>query len=139
MGFKQLTRIKLFIAAVLLGFVLPAHGAPLKDVKVTEGPGWVKVQITAAGPVHHRVKQLPPGTSDYRSIAIDVWPAYISSSYEPKSTLKVDHGLVAQVRVSQHTANTVRVWVDVIAWPKYCVQAGRYGVTLGIDSTHMQK
>ncbi|MBI3927611.1 MAG: AMIN domain-containing protein [Armatimonadetes bacterium] len=133
-------RVLRMVVALLLvaGLAAAAKAAPIRDINVTEGPGWVRVNVATDGPVNHQIKHLPPGSEDYRSIVVDVWPAHIPGNMEPKSRLPVNQGLVAQVRVSQHTGNTVRIWIDVIAWPKYTVRTGSNGITIGLDAFHMR-
>ncbi len=128
---------KAFVVLLLaVGMVGAAHADMIRNVTVTEGPGWVKVK--AHGNVNYSVKHLPPGTDDYRSIAVDLYPAYINPNLEPKVKLPVDEGLVGQVRVRQISGNTVRVYVDVVAWPKYKVFKEAGGVVVGIDAYHMR-
>ena len=137
-GFMFLTKIRALMATMVLACVLTtaAHADMVRNVTVTEGPGWVKVNVH--GNFNYSVKHLPPGTDDYRSIAIDVYPAYINPRLEPKIKLPVDEGLVGQVRVRQLTGSTVRVYVDVIAWPKYDVMRVPGSVEVGIDAYHMR-
>ena len=113
-----------------------ASAGMVRNVTVSEGPGWVKVNVHGA--FNYQVKHLPPGNDDYRSIVIDCYPAYINPGLEPKVNLPVDEGLVGQVRVRQYDGNTVRVYIDVIAWPKYKVMQVPGGVQIGIDSYHMR-
>ncbi len=133
------------LRSLLVGFLTLAMAAMIttsawagevRNVTVTEGPGWVKVH--AHGSFNYSVKHLPQGNADYRSIAVDLSPAYINPRMEPKVTLPVDEGLVGQVRVRQLTGSTVRVYIDVIAWPKYKVMSVPGGVEVGIDAYHMR-
>ena len=72
-----------------------------------------------------------------RNIVVDVSPAYIVPGKEPMSKLSVDEGLVANVRV-RPMGGTVRVFVDVIAWPNYQVFSDGSSVTLKIDPYHQR-
>lgn len=124
-----LTLALLFSFAVTLYGV--AEAAAINNVVVSKLTGkWVKVEVRTAGPVNYRVTQLPPGAYDYRTVALDVWPAHIVAGKEPKAVLPVNEGLVAQVRVRQIAPGTVRIYTDVIYWPKY--QVYREGGTTGI-------
>lgn len=99
------------------------------NVTATEGPDWVKVDIHGAH--NYSVRHLPPGTADYRTIAIDIHGASIAGGLEPKAVLPVDFGLVGQVRVRQF-GSTVRVYVDVINWPDYNVYNTGNGVQIAL-------
>lgn len=79
------------------------------------------------------VKELPVGDAAYRSIVIDIPGSYIAGGLEPKNKVAVNEGLVGQVRVKQW-GGTVRVYVDVIAFPKYKVAASGGQVVVGIDT-----
>ena len=138
---KILRNTRLLAAASVLA-LSAAFGAPAADaavvrgVKVTKGPGWVRVTVQAGG-AHFTVKELPVGASAYRSIAIDIPGSSIAAGLEPKSKLPVNEGLVGQVRVTQHGSG-VRIYVDVIAYPKYRVAHGNGDVVVGIDAYHMR-
>jgi hypothetical protein len=116
--------------------VTSAQAAVVNGVSVTKGHGWVRVNVHAPGG-SYRVHELPVGTSAYRSIAIDVPNSYIGGGLEPKQRVPVNEGLVAQVRVKQ-MRGFVRVYVDVVSFPKY--QTGHDGGTfvLGMDAYHMR-
>lgn len=114
-----------------------AQAGVVSNVTVSEGPGWVKVNVHGSG-FSYNVKHLPPGTEDYRSIVLDVSPAVLPAGMEPKSSLPVNEGLVAQVRVRQYDGNTVRVYIDVIAWPKYKVGWVDGALQVGVDAYHMR-
>ena len=120
--------LKLGLAIMMVALLsLTASADVVRNVTATEGPDWVKIDIHGAH--NYNVKHLPPGSADYRSIAIDV-PGYIAGGLEPKAALPVDFGLVGQVRVRQLTGSTVRVYVDVINWPDYDVVHTGSGVQL---------
>ena len=110
---------KLGMALVLVTCLsLAATADVIHNVTATEGPDWVKINVLGAH--SYSVKHLPPGSSNYRSIAVDLHGARIAGGLEPKAVLPVDFGLVGQVRVRQF-GSTVRVYVDVINWPDYRV------------------
>ena len=113
-----------------------AQAAVVNAVSVTKGHGWVRVNINAPGG-SYRVHELPVGTSAYRSIAIDVPNSSIVGGLEPKQVVPVNEGLVAQVRVKQQRG-FVRIYVDVVSFPKY--QSGYEGgnFVLGLDAYHMR-
>jgi hypothetical protein len=113
-----------------------ANAAVVHGVSVTKGAGWVRVSVNAPGG-SYRVHELPVGTSAYRSIAIDVPNSSIVGGLEPKNRVPVNEGLVAQVRVKQ-MRGFVRIYVDVVSFPKY--QTGRDGgsFVLGMDAYHMR-
>ena len=100
------------------------------------GPDWVKVDIV--GGHNYTVKHLPPGSADYRSIAIDIHGASIAGGLEPKAALPVDFGLVGQVRVRQ-IGSMVRVYIDVINWPDYQVMQGGSGVTVALRAFQQRR
>ena len=115
-----------------------ANAAVVRGVSVTKGKGWVRVTVNAPG-AGFRVHELPVGSAaGYRSIAIDVPNSYIAGGLEPKSRVPVNEGLVAQVRVKQ-LGGTVRVLVDVIAFPKYTWGHGPGGFSLGLHPYHMRE
>ena len=109
---------------------LTASADVVRNVTATEGPDWVKVNIYGAH--SYSVKHLPPGSSDYRSIAIDLHGASIAGGMEPKAVLPVDFGLVGQVRVRELGGGTVRVYIDVINWPQYEVTNTGNGVQVSM-------
>lgn len=113
-----------------------ADAATVHGVHVTKGQGWVRVTVDAPG-ASYSIKQLPVGKSAYRSLAIDIPGSSIAGGLEPKNKVPVNQGLVGQVRVTQ-LGSTVRVYVDVIAYPKYKVAHSGGSIVLGIDSSHMQ-
>lgn len=114
---------------VLVAFAFTLYGvaqaATVTNVVVSKASGsWVKVLVHTNGPVNYRVREKPPGTYDYRTVEMDVWPATIVAGKEPKNILPVNEGLVAQVRVKQLPNAVVRISTDVIYWPKYQVVRG---------------
>ncbi len=115
---------------------MSANAAGVHGVSVTKGAGWVRVSINAPGGSYH-VHELPVGTSAYRSIVIDVPNSSIVGGLVPKQRVPVNEGLVAQVRVAQ-MSGFVRVYVDVVSFPKY--QTGHEGgnFVLGMDPYHMR-
>ena len=131
------------LAAVLLvvglagAMVERAQAAVITNVSVTKGPGWVRVNVSAPG-ASYSVKELPVGSSAYRSLAIDVHGAYIRPGYEPKSRVEVNEGLVAQVRVKSLGNGIVRIYVDVVAFPQYKIAREGGNIVLGIDAYHMK-
>lgn len=130
--------VKFLAAAALMTSALsaaPAQAAEVRGVSVTKGHGWVTVNVSAAGG-GFRVHELPVGSAAYRSIAIDV-PGYIAGGLEPKSKTPVNEGLVGQVRVKQ-MGGTVRIYVDVLSFPKYSFAQDGSGLSLSIDSYHMR-
>ena len=117
-------------------FCAPADAATVRGVKVTKGHGWVRVTVDAPG-ASYSVKELPVGDAAYRSIVIDIPGSFIAGGLEPKNKVQVNEGLVGQVRVKQW-GGTVRVYVDVIAFPKYKVAHSNGQVVIGIDTAHMR-
>lgn len=109
-----------------------ALAGPITNVTVSEGPDWVKVNVN--GSFNYNVKHLPQGSADYRSVAIDCYPAYIAGGLEPKAVLPVDFGLVGQVRVRQLGGGVVRVYIDVINYPEYSVTRTGHGVQIGLKA-----
>jgi hypothetical protein len=109
-----------------------AFAGPVHNVTVSEGPDWVKVDIT--GSFNYSVKHLPQGSADYRSIAVDLHPAHIAGGLEPKAVLPVDFGLVGQVRVRNLGGGVIRVYIDVINYPEYSVYRTGNGVQIGIKA-----
>jgi hypothetical protein len=107
-----------------------ALAGPVSNVTVSKGPDWVKVNIT--GSFNYSVKHLPQGGADYRSVAVDLSPAYIAGGLEPKAVLPVNFGLVGQVRVRQLGGGVVRVYIDVINYPEYSVTRTGNGVQIGL-------
>lgn len=122
--------------AATAALVLPAQAAVVHGVTITKGQGWVRVSVNAPGAAYH-VHEMPVGSAAYRSIAIDVPNSYIVGGLEPKNQVPVNEGLVAQVRVKQ-MSGFVRVYVDVVSFPKY--QTGHDGgqFVLGMDAYHMR-
>ena len=112
-----------------------AQASAVHNVTVTKGPGWVRVNVHGGGA--YRVHELPVGSSAYRSIAIDVPNGYVGGGLEPKNRVPVNEGLVAQVRVKQ-MRGFLRVYVDVISFPKYQTSHDGGGLALGIDAYHMR-
>lgn len=125
MGLRKLGLALLLVACVSLA----ASADVVSNVTATEGPDWVKVNIH--GGHNYSVKHLPPGSADYRSIAIDIHGASIAGGLEPKAALPVDFGLVGQVRVRQ-IGSMVRIYVDVINWPDYKVYSTGSGVEVAM-------
>lgn len=113
------------------------QAAAITNVTVAKGAKHVYVKVQANGGISYRVYHRPPGADDYRNIVVDVSPAYIVPGKEPMSKLSVDEGLVANVRV-RPLGGTVRVFVDVIAWPNYQVFSDGSSVTLKIDPYHQR-
>ena len=113
-----------------------AQAAAVHGVSVTKGDRWVRINVDAPGSVY-RIHELPVGNAAYRSIAIDVPNGYIAGGLEPKNRVPVNKGLVAQLRVKQ-MRGFVRVFVDVISFPKY--QTAHVGgeFVLGIDPYHFR-
>lgn len=110
------------VALVAFAFTLygVAQAAAVHNVVVSKASGqWVKVLVHTDGPVNYKVVEKPPGTYDYRTIEMDVWPASIVAGKEPKHILPVNEGLVAQVRVRQLRNGVVRISTDVVFWPQY--------------------
>jgi len=122
--------------AVVGAIVSQADAAAVHSVSVTKGPGWVRVNVHAPGG-NYRVHELPVGNSAYRAIAIDVPGGYIAGGLEPKNKVPVNSGLVAQVRVKQ-MRGFVRVYVDVIAYPKYSYSYSGGSLVLGMDANTMR-
>ena len=121
---------KLSMALIMVAFLaVGASADAIHNVTATEGPDWVKVHVH--GGHGYTVKHLPPGTADYRSIAIDFPNCYIAGGLEPKAALPVDFGLVGQVRVRQ-MPGMVRVYIDVINWPEYQIMNTGHGVTVAM-------
>lgn len=109
-----------------------ALAGPVHNVTVSEGPDWVKVDIT--GSFNYSVKHLPQGNADYRSIAVDLHPAHFAGGLEPKAVLPVDFGLVGQVRVRNIGGGVIRVYIDVINYPEYTVTRTGNGIQVGIKA-----
>lgn len=131
--------LTLLLALGLATFVglRAVQAAAITNVTVSKGAKHVYVKVQASGPISYRIYHRPPGADDYRNIVVDVSPAYIVAGKEPMSKLSVDTGLVANVRV-RPLGGTVRVFVDVIAWPDYTVQSDGSSVTLKIDPFHQR-
>lgn len=121
--------LALVLVACLAG---AAWAGVVHNVTVSKGPDWVKVNMQ--GSFNYSVKHLPQGSADYRSIAIDLYPASIASGMEPKAVLPVNTGLIGQVRVRQLTGSTVRVYIDVINWPEYTVTKTSNGVQVSLKA-----
>ncbi|MEW6283376.1 MAG: hypothetical protein AB1758_32505 [Candidatus Eremiobacterota bacterium] len=137
---KRIAHLWVLVLAVGLvswAGVKVAGAAAITNVTVSKGAKNVYVKVQAAGPIQYKVHHLPPGSDDYRNIVVDVWPAHIVAGKEPKARLAVDEGLVANVRVRQHGGG-VRIFVDVVAWPRYQVMSDGHSVTLKIDAYHMR-
>src|SRR5688500_3893896 len=66
------------------------------DVRVVDGTGTLRVEITASGPVQHRAKAL---TQPQKMIIVDVFPATLGGNV--KQSFPVNKGLVSNVRVKQ--------------------------------------
>jgi len=128
---------KLGLALILVACLsLAASADVVSNVTATEGPDWVKVDIQGAH--NYSVKHLPPGSADYRSIAIDVHGASIAGGLEPKAALPVDFGLVGQVRGRQ-MGSTVRIYVDVINWPEYKVINTGSGIQVALKAFQQRR
>lgn len=121
--------LTVFMLVCLAGAAL---AGPVHNVTVSEGPDWVKVDVT--GSFNYSVKHLPQGSADYRSIAVDLYPAHIAGGLEPKSVLPVDFGLVGQVRVRNIGGGVIRVYIDVINYPEYTVHRTGNGLQVGIKA-----
>lgn len=117
---------------LLVGLSCAAWAGPVTNVTASKGPDWVKVNVS--GNFNYSVKHLPQGSADYRSIVIDCAPAYISGGLEPKAVLPVNFGLVGQVRVRELRGGVVRIFIDVINYPKYTVTRTGNGVEVGIKA-----
>jgi hypothetical protein len=135
----KLRHVWLLAAAVAVTGAIcsQAEAASVSGVSVTKGPDWVRVHVHAPGGAF-RVHELPVGSAAYRSIAIDVPNGYIAGGLEPKSRVPVNQGLVAQVRVKQ-MRGFVRVYVDVISFPKYQTAYSHGGLDIGIQTPLMRK
>lgn len=128
---------KLGLALIMVAcLTLAASADVVRNVTATEGPDWVKVDIH--GGHNYTVKHLPPGSADYRSIAVDIHGASITGGLEPKAALPVDFGLVGQVRVRQ-IGSTVRVYIDVINWPDYKVIHTGSGVQVALKAFQQRR
>ncbi len=103
----------------------------VSNVTASEGPDWVKVNIH--GGHNYTVKHLPPGSSDYRTIAIDVHGASIAGGLEPKAVLPVNFGLIGNVKVRQ-MGSSVRILIEVINWPEYEVMETGNGVQVALKA-----
>lgn len=128
---------KILAAAAVVASTMalaPAANAEVRGVSVTKGKGWVSVNIRAAG--GFKVHELPVGTAAYRSIAVDI-PGYIAGGLEPKGKTPVNEGLVGQVRVKQ-LGGMVRVYIDVLSFPKYSYGFHDGAFHVDIDSYHMR-
>ena len=124
--------LKLGLALIMVACLsLAASADVVGNVTASEGPDWVKVNIDGAH--NYSVKHLPPGSADYRSIAIDIHGASIAGGLEPKAALPVNFGLVGQVRVRQ-IGSMVRVYIDVINWPEYKVIKTGSGTQVAIKA-----
>lgn len=130
--------VGLGLAALTMAGVLcaQANAAVVNSVSITKGKGWVRLNIHAPGG-SFRVHELPVGTSAYRSIAVDIPNSSIVGGLEPKQRLPVNEGLVAQVRVKQ-MSGFVRVYVDVVSFPKYQTGFNNGNFVLGMDAYHMR-
>src|ERR1017187_5727295 len=125
------------VLALGAAFCAPAaDAATVHGVHVTKGAGWVRVSIDAPG-ASYSVRELPVGDAAYRSIAIDLPDSYIVGGLEPKNKVAVNSGLVGQVRVKQ-LGSTVRVYIDVIAFPKFTIANVGGNLLIGIDTYHMR-
>ncbi len=131
--------LTLLMAIGLASFVghQAVEAAAITNVTVSKGAKHVYVKVQANGGISYTIHHMPPGADDYRNIVVDVSPAYIVPGKEPMSKLSVDEGLVANVRV-RPMGGTVRVFVDVIAWPNYQVFSDGSSVTLKIDPYHQR-
>ena len=124
--------LKLGLALIMVACLsLAASADVVRNVTASEGPDWVKIDIHGAH--NYTVKHLPPGSADYRSIAIDIHGASIAGGLEPKAALPVNFGLVGQVRVRQ-IGSMVRVYVDVINWPEYKVINTGSGIQVAVKA-----
>lgn len=127
---------KFLLACLLVGLCTASAFAEgtVTDVKVTDGTGTLKVEVSANGPVQHRAKAL---SQPQKMIVVDIFPAVLGKNV--KATFPVNRGLVDSVRVKQYTDNTVRVYVEVITMPEYKVvtAAGSKGLTLAISEANM--
>ena len=124
--------LKLGLALIMVACLsLAATADVVRNVTASEGPDWVKIDIHGAH--NYTVKHLPPGSADYRSIAIDIHGASIAGGLEPKAALPVNFGLVGQVRVRQ-IGSMVRVYVDVINWPEYKVINTGSGIQVAVKA-----
>jgi len=115
---------------------ISASADVVHNVTAVEGPDWVKVNIHGAH--HYNVKHLPPGSADYRSIAVDIPASSIAGGLEPKAALPVNFGLVGQVRVRQ-MGSMVRVYIDVINWPEYKVLHTADGVQVALRAFQQRR
>lgn len=125
----RLAGLATFLMVCLAG---TAWAGEVHNVTVSEGPDWVKVNIH--GSFDYRVHHLPTGSSGYRSIAVDLWPANLPSGMEPKAALPVDFGLVGQVRVRQLSSGMVRVYIDVVNYPAYEVVRTGNGLQVAVKA-----
>lgn len=127
---------KFLLSCLLVGLCAASAFAEgtVTDVKVTDGTGTLKVEVSANGPVQHRAKAL---TQPQKMIVVDIFPAVLGKNV--KATFPVNRGLVDSVRVKQYTDNTVRVYVEVITMPEYKVvtASGSKGLTLAISESNM--
>lgn len=129
--------LKLGLALILAACLsLAASADVVSNVTATEGPDWVKVHIQ--GGHNYTVKHLPPGSADYRSIAVDIHGASIAGGLEPKAALPVNFGLVGQVRVRQ-IGSMVRIYIDVINWPEYEVIHTGGGVQVALKAFQQRR
>lgn len=124
------------VVAVAGGLSASVDAAEVRGVTVTKGQDWVRVSVSAPG-AEYRVRELPVGSSAYRSLAIDVPNSYISGGLMPKARVPVNEGLVAQVRVKQ-MRSFVRVYIDVLSFPKYQVGHIDGQLVIGMDTKHMR-
>lgn len=128
---------KLGLALLMVAcLTLAASADVVRNVTASEGPDWVKVDIHGA--YNYTVRHLPPGSSDYRSIAIDIHGASIAGGLEPKAALPVDFGLVGQVRVRQ-MGSMVRVYIDVINWPQYDIVRTGNGLQVSLRAFQQRR
>ena len=134
----KMRNVCLGLAALSAAGVLcaSANAAVVSGVSVTKGHGWVRVNVHAPGG-SFRVHELPVGTSAYRSIAIDIPNSSIVGGLEPKQVVPVNEGLVAQVRVKP-MRGFVRVFVDVVSFPKYQTGMNGGNFVIGLDAYHMR-
>ena len=125
------------VLALGVAFCAPvADAATIRGVHVTKGQGWVRVSVDAPG-APYSIRELPVGGAAYRSIVIELPGSYIAGGLEPKNKVPVNQGLVGQVRVKQ-MGGSVRVYIDVIAFPKYKVSNVGGNLMIGIDSANMR-